>query len=128
MQMSPESWSSVGRGQPAEGGRRRAARDRPGGGVLRTEVETGRTEHQDLAGKHDPRQAQLADWSEPSRTRSADEEQTERQRQRRRPGEAAVMAAILRHPGRREAVSRDQADAVRGPWSRLTATRVRDDR
>ena len=46
----------------------------------RSEVETGRTEHQDLAGKHERPRPSAADWceAEPAEIRR-DEEQTERQ-------------------------------------------------
>jgi len=46
----------------------------------RTEVETGRTEHQDLAGKHVLPRPSAADWQEPEPDQvRRDEEQTERQ-------------------------------------------------
>ena len=57
----------------------------------RTEVETGRTEHQDLAGKHVAPRPSAADWQErePDQIRR-DEEQTERQAPNDAgPGEAA---------------------------------------
>jgi hypothetical protein len=57
----------------------------------RTEVETGRTEHQDLAGKHVHARPSVADWSEPESDEiRRDEEQTERQAPNDAgPGEAA---------------------------------------
>jgi hypothetical protein len=46
----------------------------------RTEVESGRTEHQDQAGKHTPQRPNPADWAEPESDEiRRDEEQTERQ-------------------------------------------------
>ena len=46
----------------------------------RTEVETGRTEHQDVAGKHVHPRPSAAHWSEPEPDQiRRDEEQTERQ-------------------------------------------------
>jgi hypothetical protein len=46
----------------------------------RSEVETGRTEHQDLAGKHVHPRPNPADWQEPESDEiRRDEEQTERQ-------------------------------------------------
>jgi hypothetical protein len=46
----------------------------------RSEVETGRTEHQDLAGKHERLRPSAAEWREPEPEEiRRDEEQTERQ-------------------------------------------------
>ncbi len=81
MQMSPEELE-----------RRRAAANPPkhdGDELLetgqeevfsRTEVETGRTEHQDAAGRHVAATVCAADWVEPESDEiRRDEEQTERQ-------------------------------------------------
>ena len=57
----------------------------------RTEVETGRTEHHDTAGKHIPQRPNPAAWKEPESDEiRRDEEQTERQAPNDAgPGEAA---------------------------------------